>query len=168
MYGLNRCSCGGEAKVKYKQSLYNPASRRYWVACMSCERETLEYKDRDEAIYTWNQGVSKLYVPIKKSPCTEKTYTMCDGETFVPLRDLVEWENKQFHDAHYLGNVQPIELMQEQFTAEEFRGYLKGNIVKYASRLGKKDDPQKEADKILRYAGWLNEFVRGKKITVEK
>lgn len=79
-----------------------------------------------------------------------------------------ESTDQQYHDAHYLGDVQPIELMQAQFTPEEFRGALKANIIRYVSRLGKKDDPKKESDKILRYAEWLRQFVHTGKIELEK
>ena len=36
-------------------------------------------------------------------------------------------------------SVQPIELMQATFTPEEMRGFLKGNIIKYALRQGLKE-----------------------------
>lgn len=45
--------------------------------------------------------------------------------------------------------------MQANMTPEEFRGFLKGNIIKYACRCGRKDDALKEAEKIKRYAEWL-------------
>lgn len=70
----------------------------------------------------------------------------------------------EHYDAHYLGDVQPIELMQSMMSPEAFMGFLRGNIVKYASRLGKKDDVAKEATKILRYAEWLDKAAKGEKI----
>ena len=69
---------------------------------------------------------------------------------------------------HYLGDVQPIELMQAQFHPQAFIGFLQGNIIKYASRLGKKDMLHKETEKILQYATWLHQMARGEKITVPK
>ena len=36
--------------------------------------------------------------------------------------------------------VQPWEVMENILTFEEFVGYLKGNIVKYSMRAGKKED----------------------------
>ena len=42
------------------------------------------------------------------------------------------------YDDHYQGDVEPIELMQAQMTREAFMGFLRGNIIKYASRFGKK------------------------------
>lgn len=70
-----------------------------------------------------------------------------------------EWYSK-----HYEGAVQPIELMQAQFSHDEFTGGVLFNIIKYASRFGKKDDRIKDARKILRYAEWLVAHCEGKKI----
>ena len=70
----------------------------------------------------------------------------------------------EHYDAHYLGDVQPIELMQSVMSHEALTGFLRGNIIKYASRLGKKDDVAKETTKILRYAEWLDKVAKGEKI----
>lgn len=70
----------------------------------------------------------------------------------------------EHYDAHYLGDVQPIELMQSVMPQEAFMGFLRGNIIKYASRLGKKDDVAKETTKILRYAEWLDKVAKGEKV----
>ena len=59
------------------------------------------------------------------------------------------------YDDHYQGDVEPIELMQAQMTREAFMGFLRGNIIKYVSRFGKKDNMVKEAAKIRVYAEWL-------------
>jgi len=64
-------------------------------------------------------------------------------------------------DSHYNTRIQPIETMQANMTPEEFQGFCKGNIIKYACRCGKKDAPLKEAEKILRYAEWLVLSLKG-------
>lgn len=67
------------------------------------------------------------------------------------------------YDDHYQGDVEPIELMQAQMTREAFMGFLRGNIIKYASRFGKKDNEStiKEATKIRVYAEWLEVAAKG-------
>lgn len=67
------------------------------------------------------------------------------------------------YDDHYQGDVEPIELMQAQMTREAFMGFLRGNIIKYASRFGKKDNEStiKEAAKIRVYAEWLELAAMG-------
>lgn len=68
----------------------------------------------------------------------------------MPLEDMVVVKNK-----HYVSDHQPIETMQSNMTHDEMVGFLKGNIIKYACRCGKKDEPLKEAEKIKQYADWL-------------
>lgn len=65
---------------------------------------------------------------------------------------------------HYESEHQPIETMQANMTNDEFIGFLKGNIIKYTCRCGKKDDVYKEVVKIKRYAKWLCEAVEGRTI----
>lgn len=69
---------------------------------------------------------------------------------------------------HYKkASKQPIELMHELLTHEQFIGFLHGNIIKYALRLGYKDDRVKEAEKIEQYAHWLVSLLKEDKIEVE-
>ena len=53
---------------------------------------------------------------------------------------------------------QPWEVMQSLLTPEEFRGFLKGNMIKYAMRQGKKDSD--DANKARHYALKLAEIQR--------
>lgn len=64
-------------------------------------------------------------------------------------------------DKHYQTRIQPIETMQANMTPEEFQGFCKGNIIKYACRCGRKDEPLKEAEKIVDYAKWLVASLKG-------
>lgn len=66
---------------------------------------------------------------------------------------------------HYqVGTKQPIEIMQEIMTPEEFQGFCRGNVIKYSLRLGHKDAPVKEVAKIEQYAKWLRMSLEGKTI----
>lgn len=85
-----------------------------------------------------------------------------EGDMFV-IPD-VEGNEPAAPNAHYQTNIQPIEFMQANMTPEEFIGFLKGNIIKYTARCGKKDDPNKEVDKIIQYAEWLRDALLGNKI----
>ncbi len=87
------------------------------------------------------------------------TMTLAEG-TLAPVNDEVP----EHFDEHYQGDVQPIELMQSAMSKEAFMGFLRGNIIKYACRLGKKDDVAKETTKILRYAEWLDKVAKGEKV----
>ena len=49
-------------------------------------------------------------------------------------------------------------------TPEQLKGFLRCNIMKYALRLGHKDDELKEAEKIKAYASMLVDLLNGKTI----
>lgn len=87
----------------------------------------------------------------------------CEEADKIPFKPK-EAEVPEHFDEHYQGDVQPIELMQSAMSKEAFMGFLRGNIIKYACRLGKKDDVAKETTKILRYAEWLDKVAKGEKV----
>lgn len=64
---------------------------------------------------------------------------------------------------HYHGAIEPIELMQAILTPEEFKGFLKGNAIKYAFRAGRKagETAEKDKTKFLVYSQWLLNFEKG-------
>jgi len=54
---------------------------------------------------------------------------------------------------HYkIGGIETIDYIQAKLTPEEFRGYLKGNVLKYTSRADYKGDAGKDLDKMVWYA----------------
>lgn len=53
--------------------------------------------------------------------------------------------------------IQPWHVMETVLTREEFVGFLKGNIIKYSMRQGKKDSP--DADKAKHYMLKLHEVL---------
>ena len=59
---------------------------------------------------------------------------------------------------------QPIEIMQRLMTPEQFKGFLWGNVIKYALRCGQKDNPVKEMQKVAQYAKWYVQVCEGKTI----
>lgn len=63
-------------------------------------------------------------------------------------------------NTHYMGAVQPIELMLNVLSREEFIGFLKGNMIKYTFRAGRKagEPAEKDRNKYLTYAEWLRTF----------
>ena len=56
--------------------------------------------------------------------------------------------------------VQPWDVMETVLTKEEFVGFLKGNIIKYAMRQGRKDSD--DAGKCLHYKHKLEEVLNDK------
>ncbi len=60
---------------------------------------------------------------------------------------------------HYINDaMQPIEIMQMTFSHSELLGFLKGNIIKYSFRAGKKqgESSEKDLNKVRQYKAWLD------------
>ena len=55
-------------------------------------------------------------------------------------------------------NFEAIDAIKLVLTDEEYKGFLKGNILKYRLRLGKKDEVSKEIEKIEDYQKELKEM----------
>lgn len=64
----------------------------------------------------------------------------------------------QVDGTHYVQmQIQPWEVMESVLSHAEFVGYLKGNVIKYSMRDGKKVGATKDADKARHYAQKLRE-----------
>ena len=58
------------------------------------------------------------------------------------------------HPAHYkVGGIETIDFIEAKLTPEEFRGYLKGNVLKYVSRSNDKDSYETDMLKAQWYLG---------------
>ena len=66
---------------------------------------------------------------------------------------------RQVGGSHYRDmQMQPWDVMQAVLTPEEFRGFLKGNVIKYAMRQGTKEGTD-DAGKAQHYAQKLAEVL---------
>jgi hypothetical protein len=87
----------------------------------------------------------------------KKANGMIDNES-----DAGSWEEAlAFKDAvnpeHYKrGGIESIDYIQAKLSPEEFAGYCRGNMLKYLSRLGHKDEAAQEMRKAIWYGErWL-------------
>jgi|TARA_R110000823_G_scaffold140976_4_gene270898 hypothetical protein len=56
------------------------------------------------------------------------------------------------HPDHYkVGGLETIEILEKKLTNEEFKGFLKGNVIKYITRGGHKEDALKDFKKCKWY-----------------
>ena len=54
------------------------------------------------------------------------------------------------HPSHYTeGKIECIEYIEDKLTDEEYRGYIKGNVLKYITR-----EKHKNGDEDLKKAKW--------------
>ena len=59
---------------------------------------------------------------------------------------------------HYtVGGIETIDFIKAKLTPDEFRGYLKGNVLKYLTRAGHKGNANEDIDKMVWYANRLKE-----------
>lgn len=69
-------------------------------------------------------------------------------------------DSTQVGGSHYKDmGVQPWEVMEHVLTPEEFRGFLKGSIIKYSMRAGKKAESD-DIGKVGHYKQKLGELMR--------
>lgn len=69
------------------------------------------------------------------------------------VTDIDNNKAKNPNSKHYelWENFEAIDVIKLVLTDEEYKGFLKGNILKYQLRLGKKDEVSKEIEKIEDY-----------------
>lgn len=48
---------------------------------------------------------------------------------------------------------------QGLISKEEFLGFIKGNVIKYTIRAGKKNDPVKDINKAIDYLEWMKAVI---------
>jgi len=61
------------------------------------------------------------------------------------------------HPAHYAGEIETIDFIRDKLTADGFRAYCIGNVLKYISRYDKKGAPLEDLQKAQVYLGWAIE-----------
>lgn len=78
----------------------------------------------------------------------------------------VDTEGTPDKATHYKGAVEPLEVMSRLLTKDEFTGFLKGNIIKYSYRAGRKqgESGEKDRNKFLVYSDWLDKVINGQPI----
>ena len=96
-----------------------------------------------------------------------KVYTSSLGDILLETPPApVEIENDPVeHPSHYTENdIECIDAIESSMTPEQFRGYLKGNAMKYLWRYEKKENPIQD----LRKAIWYLERLVGHLIDEQK
>jgi hypothetical protein len=76
---------------------------------------------------------------------------MLDGATHPPRDDIIN--NPQ----HYkVGGYEAIDVIRAKLTPEEYRGYCKGNVLKYVMRANYKEHHDQDCEKARYYMEELN------------
>lgn len=87
------------------------------------------------------------------------------GEGETVMAGLTKVEYSPINPSHYqvAGIPEAIDIMKHLMTQEQFKGFLWGNIIKYAYRYGRKGDEHDTAGKIEWYANRLKEVCAEEK-----
>lgn len=65
---------------------------------------------------------------------------------------------------HYIkGGIETIDYLKAKMFKDEFKGFLKGNCLKYISRAGNKDDELQDYEKAKWYLDKLINEMKGEK-----
>lgn len=97
------------------------------------------------------EGYCPAITILIDSPC--QMYDVA-GFELVEEESMSKLIDKQ---EHYKANgVEPIELMKQNFTKEEYSGFLQGNVLKYMMRFKRKNGVE-DLKKALTYLTWLIE-----------
>jgi hypothetical protein len=114
-----------------------PESKNYWVddkPSMSKEWPDCEPKQQ------WDHSIP--VTNIRTPPPTPVPPQYCGAS--INSASAQDWDavrpDMVNSPPHYTkGGIETIDFIQAKLSPEEYRGYLRGNLLKYASRLGEKD-----------------------------
>jgi hypothetical protein len=111
----------------------------------------------------WERGCSCYDDRVDKDPVEVFERKEKQMNDFDCTDDLMKYPKHKADDLQYGGThyksleIQPWHLMEAVLTREEFIGYLKGNLIKYAMRQGRKDSP--DVEKYQHYKHKLDEVM---------
>jgi hypothetical protein len=113
---------------------------------------------------TKKADVKRKVVTIVRPKIKDNTVTIETLHNVSPstagLAALANADARQVSGDHYKAMpIQPWSVMESVLTREEFIGYLKGNVVKYAMRAGRKEGSD-DAGKAQHYQQKLDEILR--------
>lgn len=135
------------------------------VNCPEC-REALKHeynakpKSKPTAAVATDENKAKQYGKIETEPVVIDTastgVSVADSKPTDPMNDAVH------HPQHYTLpglDVESVDVIRAVLTPEEFKGWCKGNALKYSLRAGRKD-PAKEVQDLAK-AGVFLSWITG-------
>lgn len=99
----------------------------------------MKYNEKMESLKKWEDTAENSLVKRIENPnlATDKNNNKAKNPN---SKHYELWED-----------FEAIDVIKLVLTDEEYKGFLKGNILKYQLRLGKKDEVSKEIEKIEDY-----------------
>lgn len=112
-----------------------------------------------DSIETYKEDEDKIMPNYLELASGGMTFSEFAGEKITAKSlNFRPYDDKVNHPNHYNKySREVIESIKGLCTPDEFRGYLKGNIIKYSARYSDKDGIQ-DIDKLAKYTQFLKEF----------
>lgn len=106
--------------------------------------------------------LTRMHVEAEQKAMGEGVADMLAGRvTEMDFSQHVESENP---DHYKTGGIECIDALRDALGHDGFIAYCRGQIIRYAWRIGKKDACLVEALKLEKYANWMVDEFNGKEL----
>lgn len=137
------CGSAAVALASEKDTRGEEPKYYFQVVCLDCESSGSAENFQRDAIRAWNNVAEAI-----------------EGDGEAAKVKLAEAENVNHtaahdtvnHPSHYCqGGIEVIDYLKAKMTAEEFKGFLRGNVLKYVSRAEAKGKEKEDYEKAAWY-----------------
>lgn len=105
--------------------------------------------------------VTELHHDVMRATVYDGTETYhIDDKYRIRVIGKAEDVKQQHYQSNTDDGIDLIDFWHMQMTDEEFQGAMKSNLMKYSTRLGRKDDKVKELNKIIDYAERYRNYLQ--------
>lgn len=119
-----------------------------------------EPKAKPTVVVATEEDKAKQYGKIEPKPVVDEAPTI--GESVTEVKPTKMMNDAVHHPSHYTLpglTVESVDVIRAVLTPEEFKGWCKGNALKYSLRAGRKD-PAKEVQDLAK-AGVFLSWITG-------
>lgn len=119
-----------------------------------------ESKAKPTVVVATEEDKAKQYGKIEPKPVVDEAPTI--GESVTEVKPTKMMNDAVHHPSHYTLpglTVESVDVIRAVLTPEEFKGWCKGNALKYSLRAGRKD-PAKEVQDLAK-AGVFLSWITG-------
>lgn len=100
-------------------------------------------------------------IPYVGHPNADVPVRTATGKVYLPVHASPTPVDMVNSPAHYLkGGIETIHFIKAKLTHEQYIGYLRGNVLKYSSRLGEKGNISEDAGKLAWYSRELADALK--------
>ena len=131
--------------------------------------ENKEIPNRDGYV-TFYLGNKKIFADLEKGGIPKEGNDSCffTDKQVKSIKDFFGRKKPNIDDAvrspkHYKLpglNIESIDVLRSVLTPEEFKGFCRGNALKYLIRAGKKDSELQDIKKAGVYIGWCIDTIQ--------